>query len=246
MTCMLLHPRLVIAGALLTLASSALAQEQTQPTERTQTREGAEAQPRTEPVIEGAPVDKRDYSSDEEKPQQPQPPENMKQLSKGEERMAVAIDAGVGSPLGYAKGSIVELGGSVSLLHASDTTTLTFLPTVGYFFVDGFQLTFGPELRIIHIDDDELPEAQSDFTIGGALEPSYHLAIGESYYVFGAAGVGVRYSEEPGFDLFFRPRVGLDILIGRSGIFKPALFMDIGVNDGVAGGGFEAGFTVML
>jgi hypothetical protein len=78
------------------------------------------------------------------------------------------------------------------------------------------------------------------------LEPSYHLALSDRTFAFGGLGLGVRYADDPGVDVFLRPRLGMDFMVGRSGIFKPAVFLDIGANDGLTSGGFEAGFTVML
>lgn len=77
------------------------------------------------------------------------------------------------------------------------------------------------------------------------VEPSYHLPFSDRLFAFAGLGIGLNYAEDPGVDLLFRPRLGLDVLVGRSGILKPAAFMDVGVNDGLSAGGFEAGFTVM-
>ena len=64
--------------------------------------------------------------------------------------------------------------------------------------------------------------------------------------MFAGIGLGLRYAEDPGVDFALRPKIGMDMLIGRSGILKPAVFIDVGANDGLTQGGFEAGFTVML
>jgi len=146
----------------------------------------------------------------------------------------------VGSPLGYALRTVVELGGVLALTHQSQTTDFRIAPSVGYFFIDGLELTLFPELQIIDVD------GETDATVAGTLEPSYHIALQDSsLFGFAGIGVGMSYADDPGVDLFFRPRLGFDIMVGRSGILKPAAFLDVGANDGLTSGGIEAGFTVM-
>ncbi len=163
-------------------------------------------------------------------------------------RVEVAKNTGVGSDLAYASRSVVEVGGVLAFRHQSKTTNFRLSPSVGYFFIDNLELTLFPELVITRIaaDGDEAGEgAQTDWSVGVVLEPSYHMPFNDRLFAFAALGVGLNFAEDPGVDLLFRPRLGLDVLVGRSGILKPAAFMDVGVNDGLSAGGFEAGFTVM-
>jgi hypothetical protein len=81
---------------------------------------------------------------------------------------------------------------------------------------------------------------------GGIAEASDPGTFADRLLGFAGIGVGLKYANEPGLDLFLRPRAGLDVLVGRSGVSKPALFLDIGVNDGLSAGGIEAGVTVVL
>ena len=152
----------------------------------------------------------------------------------------VITGAGVGSDVAYASSGVVELGGALGVTHASETTTIRITPSVGYFIINNLELTLFPELTIFHVED------ETDVTVGGAIEPSYHMPFSDRMFGFVGIGLGVRYAEDPGVDLFLRPRLGMDFMIGRSGIIKPAVFLDIGANDGLEAGGFEAGFTVML
>jgi len=198
-----------------------------------------------EKTLDEANIKPHDYSKPNQEPKPPQAPGGIQQLEDGKP-VDVAIKAGEGSKIAYARRSVVELGGSLAFTHQSETTTFMFTPTVGYFVADGFELSLLPELRITDVEADDGGDNAADVSIGGAVEPSFHLAFNPSVYGFLALGVGVRYAEDPGFDLFFRPSLGMDIMIGRSGILKPALFMDVGVNEGSTAGGFQAGFTVML
>lgn len=177
--------------------------------------------------------------------ERPQPPQSEAvQEFMSQEETTVATGVGVGSEIAYASKGVVELGGTLSLNHQSQTTTIRLAPSVGYFIVDNLELTLFPELLIINIDGET--DDETDVSVGGSIEPSYHVPFTDRLLGFVGMGLGVRYSDEPGVDVFLRPRIGMDILVGRSGILKPAVFLDIGVNDGLAAGGIEAGFTVML
>lgn len=178
----------------------------------------------------------------------PTPPGGPPPHIRAPEEVEVSRNAGVGSPLAYASRSVVEVGGVLALRHQSQTTMFRVAPSIGYFFVDNLELTLFPELVITHIGgDDGVPGegAQTDWSVGAVLEPSYHVPLNDRLLAFAGLGVGLNFAEDPGVDFLFRPRLGLDILVGRSGIFKPAAFMDVGANDGLSAGGLEAGFTVM-
>ena len=87
--------------------------------------------------------------------------------------------ATVGGPLAYARATVVELGGTLALVHDSDTTTFRIAPSIGYFPVDNLQFTLFPEFRITHV-------AETDTSFGLFLEPSYHLPASD--VIFGFAG----------------------------------------------------------
>ena len=152
----------------------------------------------------------------------------------------VTMNAGAGGTLGYADRSVAELGGTLALKHASKTTTFRITPTIGYFVLRGVELSLLPDFTIIDVD------GNTDVTLGVLLEPSLHFPFSERVFAFAALGFGLRYAKDPGVDFALRPKIGLDFVVGRSGIFKPALFLDFGTNNGLSQGGFEAGFTVML
>jgi hypothetical protein len=179
------------------------------------------------------PVRVQEYAAPAERPEPPAgarlgPPQQVE----------VAQFAGVGSPLAYARATIVELGGTLALVHDSDTTTFRIAPSIGYFPVDNLELTLFPELRITHVEE-------TDTSFGLFLEPSYHVPMSDVLFAFAGLGVGLRWADDPGLEFAFRPRLGLDIMIGRSGILKPATFLEVGLGDGAIAGGLEAGFTVM-
>jgi hypothetical protein len=215
----------MITAALLVLCGARAAYAQQPP---------AESAPQPEPV-EGTTLSTTDHSD-----QRPEPPGKLSSEDlKRSERAELAVAAGMGSDLAYAHATVLELGGSLAFTHASETTIFRIAPSIGYFLVDNVEFTLFPEVTVVNVDE-------TDVIIGAMIEPSYHLPFSDVVYGFAGFGVGIRYAEEPGVDFALRPRLGLDIMIGRSGILKPAGFLDIGANDGLTQGGFEAGFTVML
>lgn len=199
---------------------------------------------------DGAPlVRERDYSARD--PQPPTAPDfgDDPDLSDGAE---VARDAGVGSPLAYGRRTVLELGGTFTFSHRSDTTEFGAAPSLGYFLLDGFEITLFALFRVVHIgaDDQAVPgspesDGETDFAIQPLIEPSYHLALNDAVFVFAGAGLGLTIAEDPAVDFVVRPRIGLDVLIGRSAVFKPAFFLDLGVTEGLGAIGVDAGFSAM-
>jgi hypothetical protein len=57
-------------------------------------------------------------------------------------------------------------------------------------------------------------------------------------------GSGVTYADQGVVEL--GGTLGLDILIGRSGILKPYGFLDVGLRNGAIGGRFMAGCTILF
>jgi len=157
----------------------------------------------------------------------------------------VETAAGMGSDVTYADRGVVELGGTLGLDIRDEALTLRIAPSVGYFLLDRFELTLLPIITVVNVDDDPGPtETTVSFSV--VLEPSYHLPFSDSFYGFAGLGLGVAFEEGPGADFLLRPVLGMDILIGRSGILKPYGFLDVGLGNGALGGGFMAGYTVMF
>lgn len=157
----------------------------------------------------------------------------------------VETSAGMGSGVTYADQGVVELGGTFGLDIRDEAFILRIAPSVGYFVVDRFELTLVPIINVVNVSDNT---GGSETTVGVSvvLEPSYHLPFSDWFYAFAGLGLGVTFEEGPGVDFLLRPVLGVDILIGRSGILKPYGFMDVGVGNGAIGGGFMAGYTVMF
>jgi len=183
--------------------------------------------------VAGTPIRMQEYAAPDDRPQ---PPPGAR-IGKPEQ-VEVAQFAGVGSQLAYARATVIELGGMLALTHDSDTTNFRIAPSLGYFPVDNLEFTLFPELRITHV-------GETDTSFSLFLEPSYHIPFSDVFFAFAGLGVGILWADDPGFEFALRPALGLDIMIGRSGILKPQLFLEVGLGDGAVAGGFAAGFTVM-
>jgi len=152
----------------------------------------------------------------------------------------------LGSEVAYGDRGVVELGGMVGLDVRDELFDFSIAPTVGYFIVDRLELTLIPILRIRSVTDDATGASETNVRFAGILEPSYHLPFTDYLYGFAGLGIGFTYESGPGVEALLRPVVGLDVMVGRSGILKPAGFIDVGLGAGAMGGGFQAGYTVMF
>jgi hypothetical protein len=79
----------------------------------------------------GAPIRVNEHSAPADRPEPPRGPR-----ISAPEQVEVAQMAGVGSPLAYARATVVELGGTLALVHDSDTTTFRIARSIGYLPVD--------------------------------------------------------------------------------------------------------------
>lgn len=129
----------------------------------------------------------------------------------------VVEQAGVGGDVGYGRAGVLELGGSAGLTLAEGIRALNFSPSIGWFLVDNFEISG-------ILDVTNLKAGGDDATIWSALvEPSFHLPLNRMMFGFVGMGVGGAYVSELGGGLAVAPRIGMDFLVGRSGILRPSL-----------------------
>lgn len=185
--------------------------------------------------------EKEDYSED-----RPTPPGGTA-VEDGELQDPKVVEgAGMGSAVAYGTRGVVELGGTLGLDIRDETIDFIVAPTVGYFIADRVELSLIPLIRVQQVGDADSDLDETNVRFAAILEGSYHLPLSEVFYAFAGLGLGLTYEEGPGADFLIRPVIGMDIMIGRSGILKPTGFIDIGVGEGALGGGFLAGYTVMF
>jgi len=173
-------------------------------------------------------------------------------------------DAGTGSTKAYGRAGVLELGGFANLTVANNFTSIQISPTAGWFLIDNFQLSAILGFNYVHqkFENPNGSGTTSDHkTIFKILiEPSYHLPFSSTIWGFVGIGLGLASvprgadSTNTGFD--FAPRIGANFLVGRSGLFTPAFFMDYTTGETLqtSGGtilgvnaiyGLQAGYTVM-
>lgn len=152
----------------------------------------------------------------------------------------VVEQAGVGGTVGYARAGVLELGGSAGLTMAQDIRALNFSPSVGWFLVDNFELSG-------ILDVANLKAGGDSATIWSALvEPSFHLPFNRTMFGFIGMGVGASYVSELGTGMAVAPRIGMDFLVGRSGILRPSLSYQYTTHDAMASSDAEGNTDVTL
>lgn len=132
-------------------------------------------------------------------------------------RVDVIEQAGVGGPVAYGSAGVLEVGGTGAIHATNDAVGLRFAPFVGWFPFDGIELTYMNELYGASI------QGERRFGTLVLIEPSGHLRLTDRLLAFIGLGAGYMYnSRDHGFAL--KPRAGFDVLVGRSGIFRPAFY----------------------
>jgi hypothetical protein len=125
--------------------------------------------------------------------------------------------AGVGGQTGYGRAGVLELGGSASFRAGSGFTQANVAPSVGWFVADNFQISGMFDMGYVENDDD------STMLTSLLLEPSYHIPFNRSVFAFLGIGMGGAHVEDLGLGFATAPRVGMNVLVGRSGILTPSL-----------------------
>lgn len=163
--------------------------------------------------------------------------------------VGVTAQAGVGGTQAYARAGVMELGGFMSF-QKSDHVNFTIRPTLGYFLTDNWEIS-----GMLAFDYNQVGEESNHFfSLLG--EPSFHMPINEAVYWFAGLGFGLAKLSEGDLGLAMSPRVGLNVLVGRSGILSPQFLFNWSTQEVVNTGhgtlvglksawGFGAGYTVM-
>lgn len=130
--------------------------------------------------------------------------------------MTLVRQAGVGGGVSYARGGVLELGGSVSWSKIAGVNALSVAPMVGFFVTDNFELSAILQVQYTHGSD-------SKTFLTGLVEPSLHIPLGSGQaFIFGGVGVGVAYHQGYGSGVAIAPRAGFNISVGRSGMLTPS------------------------
>ena len=137
----------------------------------------------------------------------------------------IVKQAGIGGVVGYGRAGVLELGGSAGLMIASDFRNVNVSPSLGWFLADNLELTGILSVSNIKTGDDSA-------TVWSALvEPSYHVPFNRSMFAFGGIGIGASYVSELGTGLAVAPRVGMNFMVGRSGVLTPSVSYEYTTHD---------------
>ncbi len=159
--------------------------------------------------------------------------------------------AGVGGDVAFGRAGVVELGGSAGVTSATGLTSVTFAPSVGWFFQDNLELSGITGVQFSNVD------GNSSTFVTALVEPSYHIPFTPTAFGFLGLGMGGAYATDAGMGFALAPRVGMNVLLGRSGILTPAAFFNYSTVD-ISGNteaatlrvnaayGLQIGYTVML
>ena len=167
----------------------------------------------------------------------------------------VVSQAGIGGSTAYGRPGVVELGGSIGLTLAGDLTQFNISPSVGWFFTDNLQLSGIVGFNYSSTTTAGVSTSASSLNV--LVEPSYHLPLTQSLFAFLGVGVGLGYADGPGAGFALAPRLGMNIMVGRSGILTPALQFVYSTSEvlrtpqgtfigGNTSFGLNVGYTVML
>ena len=142
-----------------------------------------------------------------------QPPVASPALPSG----GLVSQAGVGGVVGYGRAGVLELGGSAGFTFASDYRNLNIAPSVGWFVADNLELS-----AILSISN--IKAGSSSTTLWSAIiEPSYHLPFNRSMFGFLGMGLGASHVSGLGTGFAVAPRIGMNFMVGRSGVLTPSL-----------------------
>jgi len=161
----------------------------------------------------------------------------------------VVYQAGIGGRTAYGRAGVVEFGGSAGFIRAGDLTQLSLSPSIGWFFLDNVQVSGIFSINYSNVDG----ESSSFYNV--LAEPSFHLPFSDSIFGFVGLGFGPSYADDK-FGFALVPRLGMNAMVGRSGILTPALFMQYNTHEVAQAGnstvlgvtlayGLNVGYTIM-
>jgi hypothetical protein len=132
----------------------------------------------------------------------------------------VVQQAGVGGTTGYGRAGVLEVGGSAGLTFAGDLLALRIAPSIGWFFMNNIELSAIVGLNYARTQSNGNTTHATSLNI--LVEPSIHIPVSRTFFIFGGLGLGLAYADGPGAGFALAPRLGVNVMVGRSGVFTPA------------------------
>jgi hypothetical protein len=129
--------------------------------------------------------------------------------------------AGVGGTQAYGRAGVMELGGAAGFSAATNYSRFELSPSIGIFVIDNLELSLLGSFSHFRVG---APDNRVTATeIKALFEPSLHLPISQVVFGFAGLGAGFNYISGQEAGLAFQPRLGMNLLIGRSGVLTPAI-----------------------
>jgi hypothetical protein len=129
----------------------------------------------------------------------------------------IVKQAGVGGQTGYGRTGVLELGGSASFRAGEGFQQASISPSIGWFLADNFQLSGMFDLGYVSTDED------SKMVTSLLVEPSYHIPFNRTTFAFLGIGMGASHVQDVGLGFATAPRLGMNFLVGRSGVLTPTV-----------------------
>ena len=131
----------------------------------------------------------------------------------------LVTQAGTGGSTGYGRAGVLELGGSAGFRAGSGFSQVAVAPSIGWFLADNLELTSIFDINRVSMND------ESTTVVTALVEPSYHLPFNRSVFGFLGIGMGASYvgAGDLGTGFALAPRLGANLMVGRSGILTPSL-----------------------
>jgi hypothetical protein len=129
----------------------------------------------------------------------------------------VVEQAGVGGRTAYGRAGVLEFGGSAGFTRATGLTQVNFSPSIGWFFMDNVQASAIIGVNYSNVDGDSSAFYQA------LIEPSFHLPFSDAAFGFVGVGMGIAYAQDAGAGFALAPRIGANLMVGRSGVLTPSL-----------------------
>ena len=134
------------------------------------------------------------------------------------EEMHLIEQAGVGSEVAYGRSGVLELGGAFNFNGIGSQSSLSLTPSIGWFVVDNVELS-----ALVRVTNSTQASGSRATSVTALFEPSVHLPFTDGAFVFAGLGVGGAYLNGVGGGIAVEPRIGADVMIGRSGVLKPSV-----------------------
>lgn len=132
----------------------------------------------------------------------------------------IVAQAGVGGVVGYGRSGVLELGGSAGFSVAGDLMQLRIAPSIGWFFMNNVEISGIVSLNYARTSSNGITAHATSLNV--LVEPSIHFPLSRTFFLFAGLGLGLAYADGPGAGFALAPRLGINLLVGRSGVFTPA------------------------